>query len=252
MSRSIILGVEVDKITKEETLERIKQFVLSSKQHFIVTPNPEIVIEAQKDNNYRKLLNKSSLSIPDGVGLLYASWIFNDPIKQRITGTDLVYDLARIASENSWSIYFLGGQNNTALKASEELRKLYPQLIVAGASEGMNKSEFKYDNQELINKINSAKPVILLVAFGAPKQEKWIDYNLEKMPSAKVAIGVGGAFNFISGRIKRAPFWMRKAGLEWLYRLLQEPWRIKRIFTATFVFLAKVIRWRISELMNFD
>lgn len=251
MHRSIILGVEIDSISKEKILQRIKQLVHSNKQHFIVTPNPEIVIKAQKDENYRQILNKSSISIPDGIGLLYASLILGTSIKERITGTDLVRDLARISSKNGWPVYFLGGEENIAYKAAQNLKKLFPELIIAGTSEGIAESEFEYESQDLIQEINRAKPKILLVAFGAPKQEKWIDYNLSNLESVKLAIGIGGAFDFISGNVKRAPLWMRKLGLEWLYRLFKQPWRIKRIFKATIVFMSYVVKWRIRMLFKY-
>ncbi|HEX9664505.1 MAG TPA: WecB/TagA/CpsF family glycosyltransferase [Patescibacteria group bacterium] len=251
MYRSIILGVEIDKITRGDARQRFKDFIYSKNQHYIVTPNPEIIIAAQKDDDYKKILNQSSLSLPDGAGLYLAGLIFKDQIRERITGTDFVEDICQLAQKNNWSLYLAGGAGQTARRAADNLRQQYPKLKIAAAEEGMTPENFSFDSQDIINKINRAGPQILLVAFGAPKQEKWIYYNLNKLKTVQVAMGVGGAFDYISGNVKRAPAWMRKMGLEWLFRLLTQPWRLNRIWTATIVFCGRIIYWRLRMIFKY-
>ncbi len=237
-----ILGVRVNKITKGEVLEHVKTYLNSDKPHFIVTPNPEFLVAAQYDQEFKEILNKADLSIPDGFGLMLAASYLKNPLPERITGTDLVYDIARICQEMGKSIYLLGAQPEIAAKAAQGLLKLYPNLKIAGYESGYRtRFYFKLPDLLLLAKINRVKPDVLLVAFGAGKQEKWIDQNLNKLPSLRIAIGIGGAFDFISGQVKRSPKIIQHVGLEWFWRLITQPWRFNRIWTAT---------WRFSKLVR--
>ncbi|MEX0621390.1 MAG: WecB/TagA/CpsF family glycosyltransferase [Candidatus Woykebacteria bacterium] len=219
-----ILGVKVDNYTYAKALERSKELLESGKKHYIVTPNPEIIVAAQKDKELQDILNRADLSIADGSGLVKLANLTERNIPERITGVDFVQGLAGIAEEFGYSVFFLGGQEGVAQAAAENLKKTLPKLKIAGAFPG--KADEKFDDQT-VSRIKSAKVDIIILAFGHGKQEKWIKRNLPKL-NVNLAIGVGGALDYISGRKKRAPRWVQKAGMEWFYRLIMEPWRLKR------------------------
>ncbi|PIP17975.1 MAG: glycosyltransferase [Parcubacteria group bacterium CG_4_10_14_0_8_um_filter_35_7] len=244
-----ILGVLIDRITSKEVLKKIEEFLNSDTQHYITTPNPEFVMRAQKDEEFRNILNKSDIAIPDGIGLVFASHFLGNPIPERVAGSDLVWKIAKLAEYKNCSLYLLGGKEGVAEEAARKLKEKYPNLKIKGAESGgeVEERKLKTQNEEMVKRINERQPDILLVAFGAPKQEKWIYYNLSKLSSVKVAIGVGGTFDFIAGRIKRAPMFLRKLGMEWLWRLFIEPKRINRILTATVRFGWKVLKWKIKK-----
>jgi len=225
-----LLGVKVDNVDMNGALEKIGDFICDGRQHYIVTPNPEIIVLAQKDKEYKKILNEADLSIPDGVGIKIASRFLGEPIRERITGTDLMEKLLtnnKQQTTNNIKGFLLGGKRG----AGEKIAKKFPNAV--GFTENI---------EEAINSINKCQPNILFVALGAPKQEKWIYYNIAKIPSVKVAVGVGGAFDFLSGKILRAPKFLRKIGLEWLWRFMLQPWRIKRIYNAVIKFPYLVIK----------
>ncbi len=237
-----ILGVEVDKISLEDLMIKISEFLYSETGHHIVTANPEIIIEAQEDREYRDIINKADLVIPDGIGLILASKIIspNSSLSERIHGIDLIYRIARIfeiPSEKN-RIFFLGARGENAKLASQRIKNIFPNIEIAGTFSGEAGEE---GDRVALSIINQANPDILFVAYGAPKQEKWIARNLKKMPTVRLAIGVGGAFDIISGKISRAPLWMRSAGIEWFWRLLKEPRRIGRIYNATIKFMWLVL-----------
>lgn len=231
-----IAGIKIDNLTKKRALEKLEIFLHLPEQHQIATVNPEFIVAAQKDAEFKRILNNTSLSLPDGFGLMLASKFLGQPLKERITGADFIWDIAELCEQNKCSIYLLGGKNGAAEKTAEILKKKYPNLKVVGDSRiTVRNYESGIMNREL-EKINSFNPSVLLVAFGQVKQEKWIDKNLKKLPGVKFAMGVGGSFDFISGQVKRAPKFMRKIGLEWLWRLILEPWRWKRIYNAVVKF----------------
>jgi len=253
MKKIVILGVKITNLSKKQVIEKIDGFLAGQKQHYAVTPNPEIILSTRRDEELFFILNNADLVLADGIGLKYVSWLMGKNLK-RITGTDTVYDIADLAAKKGKSIFFLGGEGDTAQRAAEKLKTKYPGLKVAGAEEGLKKSSWKLEigrwlagqeeNEKLLQRINQAKPDILLVAFGCPLQEKWIYHNLKKMPSVKLAMGIGGAFDFITRNVKRAPRFVRKVGLEWLWRLIKQPWRRKRIFNAVFVFTFIFLKYK--------
>jgi N-acetylglucosaminyldiphosphoundecaprenol N-acetyl-beta-D-mannosaminyltransferase len=240
-----ILSVLIDNLPKKEVLAKIEQFLVDGQQHFIVTPNPEMVVAAQKDKKFLEIINRADLAVPDGVGLIFASRYLKRPLPQRITGVDLMTDICRLAEQKNCSVFLLGAKfsetEKRGLTNPEEtaaaLRKKFPQLKISSDVLAPEES-----SERLIKKINLEKPEILFVALGAGRQEKLIAENLIKMSSVKIAMGVGGAFDFIAGKIKRAPRWMRETGLEWLWRLFAQPWRWRRIFTATIKFSWEIIK----------
>lgn len=233
-----ILGVRIDKITNAETIERIGSFLDSGKSHYIVTANPEIVVRAQKDQEYRNIINNADLVVPDGIGLLYASKIISrkKKLSERTQGVDLIYKIAKNFDNPAHKIriFFLGSRGEGAKLAAQKIKKSFPHIEIAGFFGGDSCEE---GDRIAVPVINQSGANILFVAYGAPSQEKWIARNLKKMPTVRLAVGVGGAFDMINGKIKRAPQKMREAGLEWLWRLSKEPWRIGRIYNATIKFM---------------
>lgn len=221
-----VLGVKIDDVSMEEACSVVQGWLGTQGQtlrdkHYIVTPNSEIVMMAQKDLELKKILNKADLSIPDGVGLRLSG-----KVKNVVTGTDLMVKLVEMASEKGFTVGFLGGRGDVAKRCAECLKRKYPRLKVVFAENG-GEVDSKGDT---LSDYRLPTTYLLFVAFGPPKQEKWIAKNLDKIP-VKVAMGVGGAFDYLSGRIPRAPKWMRSFGLEWLFRLIIQPWRIKRQLT---------------------
>lgn len=241
-----ILGVGITNATKKEILEYvIKSLENFKKKLFLVTPNPEFLVLANKNLEFKNILNRAELASADGVGVLLASKILGKQLKERFAGVDLVESLCKEIVRKPITVGFLGGRSGVAEKTVECLQKKYPGLKVVFASE-----EWSNDNSGRLSHVAEAPSInnidILFVAFGAPKQEFWINDNLGKIP-VKIAIGVGGAFDYISGRVKRAPVWVQKIGLEWLYRLISEPWRIKRqLSLLKFIWL--VFREKLSKI----
>lgn len=230
MNRIDILGVKIDNLSFREVADRAKFFLNSEKSHYMVTCNPEIVFQAQKDEYFKSVLNSASVSVPDGFGLLLVSKILENPLRERVVGTDFLEYFCGICEKEDKSVFFLGGKKDVAKKTAEKLKNKYADLKIAGSLDGYA------DIENCFEIIKSATPAVLFVALGAPKQEKWIYENLPKLNSVKLAVGVGGAFDFISGSVKRAPKPMRQIGFEWLWRLAMQPRRIKRIFNAVAVF----------------
>jgi N-acetylglucosaminyldiphosphoundecaprenol N-acetyl-beta-D-mannosaminyltransferase len=215
-NKIFLFGIGFTNATKKEILEFIVTGLeKETEKYYIVTPNPELLVIANKDNSYKRILNGAKLALVDGIGILLASKVLGRHLKTRFHGVDLVEMLCEEISKKPITAGFLGAGPNVAVKAVECLQKRHPGLKVGMVSEEWSK--------DLITK----NVDILFVAFGSPKQEIWISENLDKLP-AKIVVGVGGAFDFISGEVRRAPLIIRKIGLEWLFRLIIQPWRIKR------------------------
>ena len=237
-----ILGVRVDNITQAEALDRIEGFIGDGRIHQVATVNPEFVVIAQEDHEFRAILAGADLALPDGVGLLLASHILGTPLRERVAGSDLVYPLAQRAAQRGHRVFLLGAAPGIAGMAARRLQDLYPGLIVAGAYAGSAGPE---GDEEAVSRIRAVSPQVLLVAYGAPAQDRWIHRNRARL-EVPVCIGVGGALDFISGKIPRAPVWMRQVGIEWLFRLFQEPWRWRRMLRLPrFVYL--VLRKRLCK-----
>lgn len=252
MQKVNILGVNITKVTREQALKYTEEFLDDYRQHTIFTPNPEMIVLAQKDKEFKNILNHACLALPDGWGLVLSSYILKNPLKERISGVDFMFDLIKLAEKRGLGIYFLGGSIGIAGEVALKLKNKFPNLKIVGANDGgrINQKGEGENDKETIDMINRERPDILFVAFGHNKQEKWIFKNLEIMPSVKIAMGVGGAFDFLSGRIKRAPYILRRSNLEWLWRLILEPKRVGRIFNATIVFLWLVLKYRFSKISN--
>lgn len=219
-----ILGVKISKVTYESATKAVEGFLADGKKHYVVTPNPEFLVLAESDREFRQILNRADLAIADGVGLRLVGGL------QTVTGTDLMIKLCRLAAKKGYSVFLLGGLDGVAEEAAKRLKERFAKLNIVGTSEA--------DPTSVPSSIfprRSSRVDLLFVAYGAPSQEKWIACNLPKIP-VRVAMGVGGAFDFIAGKRKRAPKILRRLGLEWLWRLVQEPQRYPRILNATLKF----------------
>src|SRR3989338_220661 len=248
-----MIGVRIDNLAKIEVLERIKGFFVDGAQHIICTPNPEMLVAARKDEFFAEILNDSDLNVCDGKGIQ----LLSRGKVHRIPGVDLMQEICMMAEENDKKIYLLGsGDSDVVKKCAENLQRQHSRLQVVGLHPGiritsLDDKEIAYsetENHALLERIIMAAPGILFVAFGHEKQEKWIYENLKHLPSVKVAMGVGGAFDFISGKTKRAPQLIQRVGMEWLWRFIHQPWRVKRIWNATALFLWYLLLDRKQDL----
>lgn len=224
----IILGTPIDDVTMPEALDRVEEFVaigrLTGKRHQIATVNADFVVKALYDTELRRILQEADLATADGMPLVWSARRLGVPLGERVTGVDMVPALAQRAATRGYSIYFLGAAPGVAAQAARILQKRYPGLKVAGVA-SPSPQAVQNGDPAIIAACNAAKPDILLVAFGNPKQEKWIYHHAHEL-AIPVMMGVGGTFDLIAGVTKRAPQWMQGAGLEWLYRLGQEPRRL--------------------------
>ncbi len=220
-----ILGVPFDVVTMDAAVERVKEMLEEDGQHFICTPNPEIVMEAQADKELMGILKEADLVIPDGIGVVWASKYSETRLTERVAGYDLTQNLMRELADTEETFYFFGGAPGVAAAAARKMKKQYPNLKIVGGHNGYFDEK---EEKKIIRNIKSLSPSILLVGLGAPKQEKWIYENL-RLTGAKIAIGVGGSFDVMAGNVKRAPKLFQKLGLEWFYRLITQPTRWKRM-----------------------
>jgi N-acetylglucosaminyldiphosphoundecaprenol N-acetyl-beta-D-mannosaminyltransferase len=225
MERLNIFGVPIDRVTMKQAVEILKNFLQEDRLHIVATPNAEIVMMAQKDKEYMEILNNTDLNVPDGSGIVFASKVFKNPLSERVAGFDLMMEFIKDISSRNIKIYLLGSAPQIAEQARVNLEKLYPSVKIVGTHHGYFTDE---EENKIIEEINNKGTEVLFVALGAPKQEKWIYKNRNKL-KVKIAMGVGGSFDVIAGKAKRAPYLYRKLGLEWLYRLIKEPWRYKRM-----------------------
>jgi N-acetylglucosaminyldiphosphoundecaprenol N-acetyl-beta-D-mannosaminyltransferase len=223
--RSItILGVRVDDVTYEEALSHIERYVEDGGTHQVATVNVEFIMEARRNPAFRRILAQADLCVPDGVGVLWAARRQGCPLRQRVAGVDLVEKIVARGAARGWRIYFLGAAPGVAERAATVLAGRYPGLKVAGCYAGSPRPE---EEDEIVGWVRAARPDVLFVAYGAPKQDLWVARNQARI-GVPVAVGVGGSFDYIAGVARRAPEWAQRAGLEWLHRLVKEPWRWRR------------------------
>ncbi len=260
-----IAGVLVDNVTVSEAIERIKSFVSSGKANYVVTPYSEFIVEADKNTRYKEVLNKADLSVPDGIGILWAAkflslpkrdpiitflnWLGSlisivlDPdstrsvIKEQVTGRKLIWDIAQMAAENNFSLALAGGFDGVAEKSAEVLKQKFPTIKI-----NLALTPDKFDDS-LVEKISQSNSDILLIAYQPPRQEMWIAENLNKL-NVKVAMGLGGTFDYLAGRRQPAPDLIHHLGLEWMWRLVTQPWRIKRMWNAIVNFSILVLNYK--------
>ncbi|NLI14450.1 MAG: WecB/TagA/CpsF family glycosyltransferase [Peptococcaceae bacterium] len=222
--RISLLGASIDALGMEETVERVAVFIKDGRPRRVITLNPEFLYRAQSAGELLDLVKRADVVTPDGEGIVWACRMAGRPVPERVTGIDLMLRLVEKAAAEGWRVYLLGAAPGVAEEAAERLGRLYPGLRVAGCRHGYFQED---EGHKVAEEISKAKPDLLFAALGAPKQEKWIDSHLEKS-GATVAIGVGGSLDVLAGRVRRAPGWVRRLRLEWLYRLLSNPSRWRR------------------------
>lgn len=231
-----ILGVSFDNITMAEATKNALSFLNGRVTRTIYTANPEIVMEAQKDSLFLEIINNGDLVVADGIGVVIGSKIIRNPLYERVAGYDLVQNIFDSIKYTDKTVYFFGAAPDIAKEAASNMMKEYPGLQIIGAQDGY----FDEDKEKIIiEEINQLRPDLLLVGLGAPKQEKWINDHINNL-QVKLIIGVGGSFDGMSGHVKRAPNIFIKLGLEWFYRLLNQPTRIFRMIKLP-LFLLKVV-----------
>jgi len=220
-----VLGVQVASLTREEAMTRLCHMARDGGSHHVVTVNPEFVMMAQHDPAFRRVLNAADLAIPDGAGIVWAARLLHGCHCERITGVDSVLSLACYAADADLRPFLLGAAPGVGEQTAEVLRRRYPGLQIAGVYAGSPTPE---EEDAIVTRILDARPDLLFVAYGAPQQDLWIARTRQRL-QVPLAMGVGGSFDFISGRRRRAPLWMQRWGLEWLNRLYHEPWRWRRM-----------------------
>lgn len=242
-----VLGVRVDRLSQEQALDKIEHLIASRRAsgntlpcQQIITVNTEFVMAAQRNSHFRQAINNAALVVPDGIGVVWATHYIGCPAPERVTGTDTLEALARRCAAAGYRLYLLGAAPGVAEKAAARLQSIAPGLQIAGTYAG---SPAPVENEAILERIRTAQADVLCVAYGAPAQDLWIQRNLSRLPVA-VAIGVGGAFDFLSGRQRRAPRLMQWMGLEWLYRLYREPWRWQRMLALPQFMLQVIVRER--------
>ncbi len=225
-----ILGVRVHCVDFPQTLAQMTQWIEGGNGqptalHQICTVNPEFIMEARRDPQFAQVLRQADLCVPDGIGILWAARRQGVQLAERVTGSDGIYRICQRAAERGWTIFLLGAATGVAAEAAQRLVALYPALHIVGTYSG---SPQAHSWAEIVQRIQATQPDILLVAYGHPQQDLWIARHRQELP-VKVAMGVGGAFDFVAGITQRAPRWMQRWGVEWLYRLIRQPWRWRRM-----------------------
>jgi N-acetylglucosaminyldiphosphoundecaprenol N-acetyl-beta-D-mannosaminyltransferase len=223
-----ILDVRIDDTTYDEAVALADALIARGGAFQFATVNPEFVMIAQHDETFKRVLSETALNMPDGVGILWAAKHSGHPLRQRVAGVELMLALCERASQQGWRVFLLGAREGVAERTAAVLCERFRNLNVCGTFAGSPRIE---DEPEIVGRVRDATPNLIFVAYGAPNQDKWLRRNLSRCVSSGggiVGIGVGGAFDYISGARKRAPDWMLRIGLEWLHRLITQPWRWRR------------------------
>ena len=223
MSRTDVLGVGFDNVTKAEAVERALALIDAREGRYVVTPNPEIVMLAKENPALKEALAGADIVLPDGAGIIKGAAILGRPMKEKVPGIDFACGVMARLAERGGSVYLFGAKPGVAEAAAETLRTKFPGLVISGTSDG-----YFSDDGPIIEKIKDAAPDFLLVCLGAPKQELWMAKMSGKLPVG-LMVGLGGSLDVFAGTVKRAPEAWQKLDLEWLYRLLKEPRRIGRM-----------------------
>ncbi|MDO8658833.1 MAG: WecB/TagA/CpsF family glycosyltransferase [Candidatus Levybacteria bacterium] len=238
LEKKKVLEIGITDATENEILKYIiTSLEKKEEKYYIVTPNPEILVYSNSHSSFKTILNNARIALCDGIGIIWAGKILGQGVKHRVGGTDFIEKVCSEVCKKPITVGFLGGRGSVAEKTAECLQKKYPGLKVVFAASEWPENSSKFIRSTSSGQSSKLSIDILFVAFGFPKQEEWIAQNLDKIP-VKMAMGVGGAFDYISGNVRRAPVWIRNIGLEWLYRLIRQPWRIKRqLALLEFIFL---------------
>lgn len=219
-----VLGVEIDKITAEYALRKALRYVRSPGVSVIYTPNPEIIMAAYENDEFKSVLNSADMCTPDGIGVVFASKMLRSPVPERVAGFDLACGLLECISKTGESVFLFGAKPGVAALAAKKLEEKYPGLKIAGTHDGYFKDE---DEENILKQINDSGASLLFVCLGAPKQENWIYKNRDKL-KVNLCMGVGGTLDVFAGNVKRAPEIFIKCNLEWFYRMCKQPSRLGR------------------------
>lgn len=225
--RVAILGVAVDNLTMEEVLDAVEASIAEGGFHQIATANVDFLMKSIHDEELYETLANCDLVLADGAPLVWASRLLGAGLKERVAGADLVPQLARLSAERGYRLFLLGAEEESSAGAAAWMEQNYPGVCIVGRYCPKHMPLEEMDHEEILRRIEAAQPDILLVAFGNPKQEKWLAMHRYRL-EVPVCIGVGGSFDFLSGRVSRAPAWMQESGMEWFYRMIQEPSRLAR------------------------
>lgn len=242
IAASEVAGVRVHNLSEDEAVDAIARLIDERGSHYAAVVNAAKIVAASKDNALKRALLKADLVTADGMSVVWASRLLGKPLKERVTGIELFNRLVRLASERGWAVYFLGARDESVRGVVAQFTSEYPALRVAGYRDGyFDVSE----SASIAQAVKASSSDLLFVAMGSPAQEYWITSNLEAT-GARFALGVGGSFDHVTGLARRAPVWMQRTGLEWLYRLIREPRRLwRRYLVGNIVFVRLVIRQRL-------
>jgi N-acetylglucosaminyldiphosphoundecaprenol N-acetyl-beta-D-mannosaminyltransferase len=244
-----ILGVPFDNLSMDEAVESIAAMIHSRRPHYVATANVDFVVQVQEDIELRRILFDAHMVLCDGMPLVWASKKLGNPLKERVTGSDLVPRLLVESEVRGWRVFFLGGTSESVEAAASNTLKAHPKLNLVGAYSPPFKTLLEMNHDDIIQRIHASKPDLLLVAFGCPKQEKWINMHYQEL-GVPVSIGVGATLDFLAGTFKRAPIWMQRIGMEWLFRLLQEPKRLARRYGNGFWVFGRAILRQAREMRH--
>jgi len=237
VTRFTLLGVPIDPLTQAAAVDWVAGAIVEGRPRLLISVNPERIMHAQRDPEFAAVLAGADLALADGAGVLWAARRLGHPLPERVTGVDFVRALAARGAAQGWRFFFLGGAPGVAEAAGRALQQAYPGFILAGTHAG---SPEPSGDAASIEAVRSSGAQVLLLAYGAAAEEAWLARNLGRS-GATIGMGVGGALDFISGRVHRAPPWMRERGLEWLHRLSREPWRWRRMLALP-RFVIRVMR----------
>jgi N-acetylglucosaminyldiphosphoundecaprenol N-acetyl-beta-D-mannosaminyltransferase len=232
-----IFGVPISKMGMKQTVDYLTDAIENRVPHQVITANPIMVMSAIEDRNYLAIMQQAELIVPDGAGVVWAANYVGQPVAERVAGYDLLHELMKMGEPRGWKVYMLGASTEVIEAAAGKLTSMYPAIQMVGCRNGYFGEE---QDADVIQDIVRAAPDLLLIGRSADKQEPWIAKYKHQL-QVPIMMGVGGSFDVLSGKLKRAPVFFRKLRLEWFYRLLQEPWRYKRMLTLP-KFAVKVIR----------
>lgn len=248
-----LLGVPFDNVTLSQALERIDEMIASGRPHYVVTPNIDFCVQAFEDVELRRILFDADLVVCDGTPLVWAARLLGNPLPERVAGADLVPRLIQRAAEKGHRVFFLGGRPQVTQQAVNRLQGLHPELVIAGHYSPPFRPLLDMNHEEIAERIRAARADLLLISFGCPKAEKWMAMHYRQL-GVPVSIGVGATIDFLAGHVRRAPSWMQRGGLEWFFRLSQEPGRLWRRYVHDFkqvgwpllaqVYLQRLAGWR--------
>jgi len=233
-----IMGLPLNSSTADETVEAMERLILSGGTHQVCPVNLDVWLNSLADAHLHRIMAGSSLVVPDGMPLVWASGLLGCKLAERVTGVDLVPRLADLSARKGYGIFLLGGRPGVGERAKELLERNYPGARIVGTYSPAEENLIRMDHTEILNRIHAARPDILLVAFGNPKQEKWIWMHRKRL-GVPLAMGVGGSFDILVGDMRRAPKWIQQCGLEWAMRFVQEPQRLGPRYLRDFIGLAR-------------